>query len=167
MNRILQTLLLTVAGLVAVSSFVLAADEPAKTEGPKWGVDYKAALAESKKTGKPILIDFTGSDWCGYCVKQHAEVFDKAEWQKWASENVILLTADYPRKNTQSEEVKKQNAELKAKFSPRGFPTMLFVDAEGAELGRWAGYGPGSGVEAWIKKATPFVEKAKGDIKQK
>lgn len=162
MNRIRPALLVAVAAFIAVAPFVVAAD---KTESVSWTDDFKAVLAESKKTGKPILIDFTGSDWCGYCVKQHAEVFSKPEWQKWAAENVILFTADYPQK-AQKAAVKKQNAELKERYAPRGFPTILFIDAKGTELGRWAGYGPGSGAEAWIKKATPIVAKAKGDIKQ-
>ena len=162
MNRIRPTLLFAVAALIAAAPFLIAAPDKSSVS---WTDDFQAALAESKKTGKPILIDFTGSDWCGYCVKQHAEVFSKADWQKWAAENVILFTADYPNK-PQKAAVKKQNAELKEKYSPRGFPTILFIDAKGTELGRWAGYGPGTGPQGWIKKATPIVAKAKSDVKQ-
>ncbi len=157
MNVSRRVLLSLVAMLFAVSPFALIA---ADSGDAKWTEDFKAAVAASKKTGKPIMIDFTGSDWCGYCKVQHKEVFGTAEWQKWAADNVILVTADYPRK-AQNAAVKKQNEELKKTYKPEGFPTIIFIDAKGTELGRWAGYGPGTGAEKWIAKADPIVAKAK------
>lgn len=156
MNVSRRTLLSVVALFLAIAPLALTAAETKTT----WTEDFKAALAASKATGKPILIDFTGSDWCGYCKVQHKEVFGTEEFKKWAADNVILFTADYPRK-AQNAAVKKQNAELKEKYQPRGFPTIVFIDAKGTELGRWAGYGPGTGTDKWIERATPIVAKAK------
>ena len=119
-----------------------------------WLTDYKKAAELSKKTGKPILADFTGSDWCGYCKKLDAEVFKTDEFEKWAKKNVILLLVDFPRGKKLDDDVQKQNNELKEKFKISGYPTLVFMDAEGAELGRIGGYRPGTGPEKWIEEAS-------------
>lgn len=125
----------------------------ATAAGPDpWLTDLKKATAESKKTGKPILADFTGSDWCGWCIKLKDEVFSTPEFKAWAAKNVILLEVDFPRQKEQSEELKKQNKELGAKYQVGGYPTVLFLDAKGKVLGK-SGYLPG-GPEAWLKDAS-------------
>ena len=124
-----------------------------------WTEDLQAAIAEAKKTGKVIVADFTGSDWCGFCKKQHAEVFDTDTFKAWAKDNAVLLTVDFPARKRQDAATKKQNAELKAKFGVRGYPTIIFMTTKGDELGRFVGYPPGSGPEAWIKKANDIVSK--------
>ena len=69
-----------------------------KSSIPGWYVNVQKANVESAKTGKPILANFTGSDWCGWCMKLRREVFDTPEFQEWAKKNVVLLELDYPRK---------------------------------------------------------------------
>ena len=123
----------------------------AAAEEDPWMTDFKAACAESKKTKKPILADFTGSDWCGWCQKLKGEVFDKPEFKEWATKNVILLEVDFPKQKEQSDELKKQNKELGTKYQVNGYPTILFLDAKGKVLGK-SGYLPG-GPEAWLKDA--------------
>ena len=120
----------------------------------RWLTSYKKAVEQSRKTGKPILADFTGSDWCGYCKKLDAEVFGTDEFEKWAKENVILLMVDFPRGKKLDDDVLKQNNELKEKFKIGGYPTLVFMDAEGTELGRIGGYRPGTGPEKWIEEAS-------------
>ena len=75
-------------------------------------------------TGKPIVANFTGSDWCGWCKKLKKEVFDKTEFKNWANENVVLLEVDFPRRVPQTEELKKQNRELQQMFKVGGYPTI-------------------------------------------
>ena len=122
-----------------------------KPEAELWLTDWKEAVARSKKEKKPIVADFTGSDWCGWCIKLKEEVFDKPEFKEWAEKNVILLEVDFPKKKEQSEELKAQNKELGDKYQIRGYPTILFLDAKGKVLGR-SGYKPG-GPEEWLKDA--------------
>ena len=95
-----------------------------KAENEGWLVKIEEAYAESKKTGKPILANFTGSDWCGWCKRLTASVFVKEDFKKWADENVILLELDYPRRKTLPEEIRNQNAQLQQAFRVRGFPTV-------------------------------------------
>jgi protein disulfide-isomerase len=140
-------------------SVAFAAKKDAASGEVKWTDNLKEAIAASKKTGKPILADFTGSDWCGWCIKLDKEVFSTPEFAKWANENVVLLVVDFPRSKPQSEEIKKQNQELQKQFGIRGYPTIVFMNAKGEELGR-SGYQKG-GPEKWTQNVQSIVDKGK------
>ena len=126
----------------------------AEAAGKGWLVSYKQALSKAKKEKKPILADFTGSDWCGWCIKLKKEVFTKPEFIKWAKENVILLEVDFPNK-PQPAALKAQNKALAQKYKIRGYPTILFLDAKGGVIGK-SGYKAG-GPSAWIKSANDII----------
>ena len=129
----------------------VVAPQAAAEAGPVWLTSVEQAREVAKKEKKPILVDFTGSDWCGWCKKLEAEVFGTAAFKKWATEHVVLLKLDFPRRIAQDETTKKQNADMKATFGIKGYPTIVFMDAEGKELGR-SGYLPG-GPEKWTANA--------------
>lgn len=129
------------------------------TELGVWITDYEKALKIAKKTGKPILIDFTGSDWCGYCIKLKNEVFEKDAFRTWAKKNAVLLEIDFPRRKQLDEELKKQNDALQKKFAIEGYPTIVYLDGKGRELGR-QGYAEG-GAEAWVAAAEAILEKSR------
>ena len=95
-----------------------------KAEQEGWLVNLDEAYEKSQKTGKPIMANFTGSDWCGWCKKLSASVFTKPDFKKWAEENVVLLELDFPRRKTVPQEIKTQNADLQRAFKVRGFPTV-------------------------------------------
>jgi len=120
-----------------------------------WMTDYNKALAMSKKTGKPILADFTGSDWCGWCIKLKQEVFSKPEFNAWAKKNVILLELDYPRK-AQPAALKAQNAKLAEKYQIQGYPTILFLGSKGQVIGKY-GYDRG-GPSVWTANASKMLK---------
>jgi len=125
-----------------------------------WNTSLKQAITASKKTGKPILLNFTGSDWCEWCFKLKEEVFSKPTFKKWAHENVVLLEADFPRQSPQPTALKRQNEALAMHYNIRGFPTILFIDAEGNVLGR-SGYMQG-GADAWTSHAQQIVNNMPG-----
>lgn len=126
-------------------------DMPGAAEAGVWQTDWKKALSLARKTRRPLLVNFTGSDWCGWCVKLKNEVFSKPEFEKWAAANVVLVELDFPRSKPQSDAIKKQNAELRDHFKIRGYPTILFVGADGKAMAR-SGYMRG-GPQAWIEDA--------------
>ena len=101
-----------------------------KAENEGWLVDIKEAHALSEKTGKPILANFTGSDWCGWCKRLTASVFVKDDFKKWADENVVLLELDYPRRKSLPQDIKMQNEQLRQAFQIRGFPTVWLFKLE-------------------------------------
>lgn len=117
----------------------------------RWLTSFDEALAAAKKEKKAVLADFTGGDPGGYCSKLKREVFDADEFKDWASKKVVLLELDFSKKNEQDAETKKKNRDLAKKHDVRSFPTVIFFDGEGHEIGR-AGYVKG-GPKAWIEKA--------------
>jgi thioredoxin-related protein len=152
-NRIISSFfrpLLTLAAALIMSISLHAADEAL---GSGWTEKYDEAVAESKKTGLPILADFTGSDWCSWCIKLHQEVFDTQEFKDWAAKNVVLLELDFPQRKAQDAALKAKNKELSEKYVVQAFPTILILDAEGKKLGK-VGYKPGGGPKIWIEEFT-------------
>lgn len=126
----------TILGLLCVSATLALAG--ANKAG--WDDDYAKGLAEAAKENKLVLLDFTGSDWCGWCIKLDEEVFSKTEFKRFAKEKLVLVELDYPKGKNQTKKIKEQNAELKTKFKVSGYPTIVLVDAEGKEQARWVGY---------------------------
>ena len=125
-----------------------------------WETDFDKAKAKAEKEGKPMLVNFTGSDWCGWCIKLDKEVFSKKEFKDWAAKNVILVKLDFPRKSNQSKKEKARNQELSKKYGVRGFPTILFIDAKEKVLGK-SGYMRG-GPAAWTKSADAIIKNSSG-----
>jgi thioredoxin-related protein len=135
-----------------LSAIVLGASAVFAGEG--WQTDYKAALEQASKENKAVLLDFTGSDWCGWCIKMDKETFSQADFKKFAEKNLVLVELDFPRSKPQSAEVKNQNAELQAKYGIEGYPTLVLLDSKGKELAR-ANYleGGPKAFAAWVEKA--------------
>ncbi len=115
----------------------------------RWEDDFAKAKAEAAEKGRPILIDFTGSDWCPWCVKLDKEVFSKNDFKKYARANLVLFVADFPRGTKLPKKEAAQNKELMEKYGVQGFPTVLLVDATGKEIAR-TGYKEG-GAEEYVK----------------
>ena len=95
-----------------------------------WHTDINEASAIAKKENKPMMLFFTGSDWCGWCVRLQKEVFNTPEFENWAKENVVLVELDFPKNKPQSEAIKTQNRALQQQFAVRGYPTCWFVRPE-------------------------------------
>ena len=106
-----------------------------------WLTDLDEGIKVAKAEKKAILVDFTGSDWCGWCIRLKKEVFDQKEFAA-ASKDFVLVELDYPQKKQQSAEVKAKNKALSEKFGIEGFPTIMLLDANGepfAQTGYQAG----------------------------
>ena len=120
-----------------------------------WTQDFAAAKARAKAEHKDLLVDFTGSDWCGWCIRLEKEVFSHAEFQQEAPKHFVLVKLDYPRdKSILTEEIVAQNEKLQTEYSIQGFPTILLMDHDGRVYGQ-TGYqegGPGPYNEMLAKK---------------
>ena len=121
-----------------------------------WQTDFAAAKAQAVKENKLLLLDFTGSDWCGWCTKLKKEVFSQDLFQKEAPKDFILVELDFPQKSQLEEKLAQQNKALSKKYEIGGFPSIILVDAEGVEFAR-TGYQAG-GAKAYLDSLKGFVK---------
>jgi len=134
----MKTLLTQLLAVCAVATLTTSAALAA--EG--WGENYEKAAAQAKSENKLLLLDFTGSDWCPWCIKLNKEVFSQPEFKEFASKNLILVEVDFPQTKPQSGTVKAQNQRLQDKFGIQGYPTVVVLNAAGKKVGE-LGYQPG------------------------
>ena len=158
----MKKLILLLFTIVSFTSFSqLIEGNWLNTEKP----EMNKAIELSQKTNKPIMLFFTGSDWCGWCKKLVKEVYKTSEFNTWARKNVVLVEVDFPRRNKLSSELTAQNNSLKQIFQPRGYPTVYFAKpVKGADgnvqfktLGQ-TGYVAG-GPTKWIASTNQFFKK--------
>lgn len=130
----------------------------------EWHTDLNKAIEISIESEKPLFMFFTGSDWCGWCIRLQKEVFFKPDFVKWAKENLVLVELDFPRRKKLEESLKQQNENLRQMFAVRGYPTGWFVVPEIEEnkvnfkrLGS-QGYVAG-GPKNWIDGANKILSK--------
>ncbi len=115
----------------------------ASAGGEGWTTDYEAAMKLATDEKKNLLIDFTGSDWCGWCIKLDKEVFSHDEFKTGVKDTLVLVEIDYPRdKSKQPKPEIAQNETLKTKYSIKGYPTILLTDEAGKPFAK-TGYQPG------------------------
>ncbi len=126
-----------------------------KEDSGLWLTDFEKAKKLAKEKNLPIVIDFSGSDWCGWCIKLEEEVFSKDEFKKWAKKNVILFLADFPQAIEQTEKVKKQNNDLAKNYKVQGFPTVVVLDKTGKLIDK-TGYQAG-GAKKYIEHLEKII----------
>ena len=135
---------------------------PALAGGEGWLTNLEQAKEQAKEEGKDVLIDFTGSDWCGWCIRLKKEVWSTEAWKAEGSKRYVLVELDFPRRTPQSEETKAYNRALQAQFGVQGFPTIALLDSEGRPYAM-TGYQKG-GPEVYLKHLEE-LGKRKAEIK--
>lgn len=153
MKKIILTLFLGV--LISANSF--------SQERLTWHTDVNEALEIAIKENKKVMLFFTGSDWCGWCIKLQKEVFKTSDFEKW-SNDLVLVELDFPRRTPQDEAIRAQNQQLQAMFKVRGYPAVHFVSPEKLPNGKMnlnnlgkTGYVRG-GVKKWLAVANSFIK---------
>jgi thioredoxin-related protein len=141
-----------VIGILACAALLRAGAEELN-----WMNDLPKAQAKAKTESKLVMLDFTGSDWCGWCIKLNKEVFSKPEFADYAKKNLVLVEVDFPRAKQQSAELKKANKALEEKYKVKGYPTIVVLNGEGKKIGE-LGYQPG-GPKAFIAELDKLKKK--------
>jgi protein disulfide-isomerase len=136
----------SVPSIAVALSLAIAASAQADTN---WQTDYKKAQEEAKSSHKLLLLDFTGSDWCGYCIRFKREILSKPQFKEYANKNLVLMEVDFPRGKEQTVALRRQNQELAEHYEIQGFPTLIVLNGDGREIWRYGGYFP-DGAEAFI-----------------
>ena len=126
---------------------------------PDWTTNYAKAVEQAQTENKAILLDFTGSDWCGWCMKMKRETLDTPMFKEYAENNLVLVEVDFPHNKPQSDEVRAQNQQLSQKYQVNGFPAFIIVSKTGRMLGRQDGYLEG-GPTAFLAELKKFYRGA-------
>lgn len=136
-----------------------------------WYTNLDSVVTISNETNKPIFGFFTGSDWCGWCIKLQQNVFAKQAFIDWAAKSVILLELDFPRRKVLPDELRNQNASLQQAFNVTGYPTIWIFTAQRDEtnkkinlsawgkLGYPSGATPGKEEEKFLQDAAVVMSK--------
>jgi len=147
---------------IVITLFLILGSLTIQAQELTWQTNINKAMEISKKSKKPLFLFFTGSDWCGWCIRLQKEVFKTPEFEKWAKNNVVLVELDFPRRTPQEPGIQKQNAELQQTFGVQGYPTVWFVNASKKDgkinlekLGS-TGYLEG-GPSAWLANANQIL----------
>lgn len=122
-----------------------------------WESDFEKAKQKAHEEHKYILLNFSGSDWCGPCIRMHKDIFESDHFKDFASKNLVLLKADFPRlkKNQLSKEQQQNNNQLADQYDRQGsFPMTVLLDESGKVIYNWEGYPQSS--------LTQFVDQLKG-----
>ncbi|MEP6776843.1 MAG: thioredoxin fold domain-containing protein [Chthoniobacterales bacterium] len=138
-------------GLVAIASTFLIVSARGDSD---WLSDYKQAQQKAKVDNKLLLMDFTGSDWCGWCIRLNKEVFSRPQFKDYATKNLVLMEVDFPRAKQLAGSVKQQNEQLANQYQIQGFPTIVVLNGDGKKVGE-LGYMEG-GPDAFIAALEKF-----------
>lgn len=137
MNNMNTRIRFVASALVMAGAFAVASPNINGAKKGVWTQDYDAALAAAKAESVPVLINFTGSDWCGWCKLMDRQVFSTSKWKSWAKGHLYLAFIDFPQ-NTKLVPKKyvKRNDKLAKEYGIRGYPTYVVIDGEtGARIG--------------------------------
>ena len=134
--------------VAAAVSLVFAAFARAESD---WQHDYNKAQEEAKTNHKLLFLNFTGSDWCGWCIKLDKDIFSQPKFKDYAHDNLVLVELDFPRRKSQPVEEKKQNVQLAQQYEVLGFPTIVVLNSSGQKVWQFDGYFPG-GPDAFIEQ---------------
>jgi thioredoxin-related protein len=141
--------------IVLLSSFFMTVSE--------WGTDFEKAKQTASQEHKYILLTFSGSDWCGPCIRLHKDIFNSEAFKKMADSTLVLVNADFPRqkKNQLPKELQKSNDKLADKYNDSGiFPLTVLLTADGKLIRKWEGY-PEDGAENFISQIKRAANAAK------
>lgn len=120
-----------------------------------WTTNYQGALSQAKSSGKPIVLFFTGSDWCGWCKKLEEEALNTPEFRQLAGDKFIFVLLDFPMNKPTDPKVVEQNKQLQQRFNIKGYPTLIILDKDGNQIGS-TGYRAG-GARAFAEHLLKIV----------
>ena len=146
----------TDAGKASANPQTAPAARQASTTGLTWLTDLPKAQAQARAEGKSVLLFFHGSDWCPTCLEMQRQVFDSPEFAQYARRALVLVDVDFPEKTSQSEEVKRANLALKARFNfsdelGGSYPTLVLLNQAGGTVFQETGYSGGGPAEVLPK----------------
>lgn len=144
--------------------FILSILTLLATAAPNWQLNFEQAKAEAQQSHKLILLNFSGSDWCGPCIKLKKMIFESTEFEQFAAEHLVLVRADFPRlsKNKLDAQQEVRNEALAEIYNKPGkFPYTVLLDSDGHVLKEWDGYVPSLTVDSFVASMQTITAKQK------
>lgn len=135
-----------------------AASREVSEKSVNWFLDIKKAEKQAAKEGKPLIIFFTGSDWCIWCKKLVHETISKPEFVDYANKNFVMLLCDFPNEGADKEQIAK-NSELASAFKIEGFPTLVLLDIKNKKAFNF-GYSEANTPQKFIDYVKKTMEKS-------
>lgn len=129
--------------------FLLASLLATSGRAANWSTDLEAAKVQAARENKHVMINFTGSDWCGWCMRLKQEVFSQSEFELFAAKNLVLVEIDFPKRKQIPQATLRANVQIADRFKVAGYPSLVFLNSTGKEVGR-TGYQPG-GAKAFVQ----------------
>ena len=108
----------------------------------EWMTDLEAAKTKAAAENKAVLVDFTGSDWCGWCVRLRKEVLDKPEFEAYAKDKFVFMEVDLPQNPKFDAALRARNEKIAEQYGVKGFPTIMVLTPAGDIAGGFNGYLP-------------------------
>lgn len=127
--------LCTVLVLCIAYTTSILADNAVPQHGIQWLTNYEEAVDKSKSSSKPLILFFTGSDWCSWCKRLEKEVFDTPEFANLAANQFVFLKLDFPINQPLTAQLSAQNSQLQSKYGVRSFPSLVILDSKGQQIG--------------------------------
>ena len=162
--------ILFVMSVVALSIFNLSAKEEVLVDGVKagqWTMDYEAAKSYAKEKGLPLILNFTGSDWCSWCIKMEEQVFSQEKWSTYAKENAVTVFIDFPQdKSKVPEKYVERNVKLRDSFEVRAYPTYIILDGDSGEKIGQLGASQDSTADSFISQMKDITRYTAQELKK-
>jgi protein disulfide-isomerase len=134
-----------ILSIFVLTAILIGCSKGSSSDNLNWETNLETALHKAKTENKAVLVNFTGSDWCQWCIRLSDEVFSKSEFEDYAEDNLILVRLDFPRSIEQNAETKLYNNKLAQRYGVQGFPTILLFNSQG-KMVLQTGYQPGGPV---------------------
>ncbi len=147
-----KLIICTIGLLLSLSSFALALDN-------QWTENLDQAEIKAQQNQKYIFVNFSGSDWCHWCITMEKEILNTVEFKEFAKDNLILVSIDFPKRKKQDKALKQRNDALAKEYGIRGFPSVAIIDPAG-ELVTITGYRRG-GAKNYIKHLEQIIADSK------
>lgn len=164
---ILSSIVLGIVALLAAGFLFNGSTANQGIKTGEWTMDYDAALKFAGENKLPVMLNFTGSDWCSWCKLMQQSVFSQVEWKQYAQNRMVLVTVDFPRdKSIVPVEYQVRNQQLQQTYGVQGYPTYIILDSDGKTILGKLGAGRDKTPQSFIREVEDVLMFSKTEIEK-
>lgn len=164
---IFSGILLGAGSLILLGFFLTNTAAAPGVKSGEWTMDYAAALKFAQEEKMPVLLNFTGSDWCGWCKLMQSSVFSQNQWKEYAQKKLVLVTLDFPRNQSLvPQEYVARNQQLQRQYGVQGYPTYIILDSDGKTILGKLGAGRDKTPQSFIEEVEAVIRLSASEIER-